>query len=73
MKRLLPISAVALISFAIGVGLVLFLKRQTVPEGWITIVPDKDAAVLFDAAMKDDIPRPNAGKPESRVKFLQRD
>jgi len=73
MKRLLIISVVAVLSFVLGAGLVLFLKKATVPAGWIAIVPDREAVLFDEAAMKDDIPPPSAGKPEGRVKFLQHD
>lgn len=73
MKRALTIVGVAVLFFVLGAGLVLFLKTTSIPQRWMNAIPDT-SPVLFDmAAMKDDIPPPNPGKLEGRVKFLDRD
>lgn len=73
MKRTLATIIIALAAFALGVTSAIYVKRSTVPQGWITVIPD-DSPTLFDiAAMKEDIPPPQPGKLEGKVKFLQRD
>jgi hypothetical protein len=72
MKRTLTILIVAVAAFACGAASVLYLKRSSVPQNWITIIPDTPSTLFDMAAMKTDIPPPQSGKPEGRVKFLER-
>src|SRR5271170_2457216 len=72
MKRTLATIIIALTAFALGAASVLYLKKSSVPQGWIFIVPDTSATLFDMAAMKTDIPPPEPGKLEGRVKFLER-
>lgn len=72
MKRTLAILIFAVAAFALGAASVLYLKRPSVPQGWITVIPDSSPTLFDMAAMKEDIPPPEPGKLEGRVKFLQR-
>jgi hypothetical protein len=76
MKRALTIIGVAVASFILGATFVLFVKRapdSTIPKDWITIIPDRNPTLFDISAMKSDIPPPQPGKLEGRVKFLEND
>jgi len=73
LKRTISILALALAAFVLGAVSVLYLKRSSIPQDWITIVPDTSPTLFDMAVMKRDIPPPEPGKLEGRVKFLQND
>jgi hypothetical protein len=73
MKRTLVMLLVAVTAFALGVGSSFYLRRSSVPQGWLVIIPDSSPTLFDIAAMKDDIPPPEPGRLEGKIKFLQRD
>jgi hypothetical protein len=74
MKRTFTI-LVAVVFFALGATCMYLVKRPSpsVPQDWITVIPDA-FPVLFDmSAMNIDIPAPSPGKIEGQVKYLSRE
>jgi hypothetical protein len=72
-KRAISVLVIALVAFVLGAASVLYLKKSSILQGWITIVPDRSPTLFNMAVMKTDIPPPQPGKLEGRVKFLQND
>ena len=72
LKRAISLLAIAIVAFILGAASVLYLKRSSVPQGWISIIPDASPTLFNMATMKTDIPPPEPGKLEGRIKFLER-
>lgn len=76
MKRTLTLAGVALVAFIFGAASILYLQHTASPtltKGWITVIPDSSPTLFDMAVIKIDIPPPEPGKLEGRVKFLERD
>jgi hypothetical protein len=71
-KKALSIFAIAVVAFVLGAASVLYLKRSSISQDWITIIPDTSPTLFDMAVMKTDIPPPEPGKLEGRIKFLER-